>query len=107
SVVIAHEDPLRIKWLIHPCIVLKRAAAVRRSRQCDDLLAILGVASTVVKDHVRRAVNGIDGHPLKELVRAVVRRIIVDANGGTPCFTLIGRRSEEHTSELQSRENLV
>src|SRR5207249_6563611 len=29
SVVIAHEDSLRVKWLIHPRIVLKRAAAVR------------------------------------------------------------------------------
>src|SRR5204862_7019711 len=72
-----------------------RPAAVRRSRQCDDLLAILRVAAAVIEDHVRRAIGGIDGHPLKELVRAVVRGIVVDAHSGTPCFTVVsGGRAE-------------
>ena len=95
SVVIAHEDSLRVKRLVHPGKVLIGTPTVTGSGQSDRLLPVLRVASTVVEDDVHRTISRINSHPLKKLIRAVVRGVIVDANGWTPRFAVIrGPRAE-------------
>src|SRR5207247_166397 len=109
SVVIAHEDSLRVKRLVHPGKVLIGTPTVTGSGQSDRLLPVLRVASTVVEDDVHCTISRINSHPLKKLIRAVVRGVIVDANGWTPRFAVIrGPRAEYvHIAIVRSGENAV
>src|SRR5262249_23189075 len=59
--VITKEDASGLERIIGPSIVRKTPAAIRRTCQYHDLLAILRVASAVIKDHIHRAIRGVYG----------------------------------------------
>src|SRR5215472_10883890 len=59
--VITKEDASGLERIIGPSIVRKIPAAIRRTRQNHDLLAILRVAPAVIKDYIHRAIRGVYG----------------------------------------------
>src|SRR5580700_5153766 len=87
--VIAHKDALCVKRLVGPRVVLKSSATIRRPRECHNLLAIFRIAATIIEEDVRGTVCGIHSQPLKEVIGAVMQRIIVYADCRTPGFAVI------------------
>src|SRR5690606_42159501 len=76
----------------------------RRSSDLTPQVAAL-VAASENEEHPWLAVEYIRGLTLKEFVET--RGPLTGAHAATLGLLVAGARSEEHTSELQSRENLV
>src|SRR5690606_4578085 len=84
----------------HPTVTPAAAAATVRSRYCASSSAatVRGVAPTALRRLARRWSRG-------ARTAASEARVTSEAAASSPAP--MTRRSEEHTSELQSRENLV
>src|SRR5690606_41794641 len=73
------------------------------TRRSSDLFVLLNGASGIAVG----LATEIPSHNLREVAAATVALIRNDKLADDELFELLQGRSEEHTSELQSRENLV
>src|SRR2546426_7028166 len=86
----------RVGGAVRPGVVDPAVAAVAGARQRDQRFAVRRVAAAVVEEAVGRAVRGVNGKPLKELVLAVVKGVAVYAHGRAPSAPVIGRAGHEY-----------
>src|SRR5260221_8151680 len=94
--VVTQEVAIRLKRVRIPDIVLESCSAVCRAGQSHGGLAI--VRAAIVEDQVHRTALRIDGHPLKELVIAVVNGIVVHPDRLTPAPSMVGGRRYKHVN---------
>src|SRR5258707_5755103 len=92
--VVAQEVAFGDKSIRVPGVILEGFAAISGASQGHGGFYI--VRSTVIEDEVYRAALRIDGHPLKELVFAVMDGIGVHTYRRTPRFAVIGGRGNEN-----------
>ena len=89
SGVVAEENAAGFKRIIGPGVVAEAASPVAGTRQNDDLLTVLRIAPTVIKENVDGAVGRISGEPLKKLFRSVMYRVVVYADRRRPVLAAI------------------
>src|SRR5207302_10900110 len=93
---------------LFPYTTLFRSAIERRSANPRaKRSAVLEVARTARKNDLPSALREPPGKLLPRLRRPLLHRVHVATRPGMEHDEGLARRSEEHTSELQSRENLV
>src|SRR5690606_41287560 len=88
------HDALPISVVIRHRATVVFAPEVRVSQPCDGIISGVGI-------------DTIFASTSKEALEIVGSRIVIVVTEGGIGQCIVGIRSEEHTSELQSRENLV
>jgi len=94
--VIAQKCSLAIEGRTGPGVIDEGAAGIGGAGEGEAGLKIGRIGAPIVELHVDIAGDRIEGHPLKELVLAIVDRIVIDSRGLGPLMALIGGRGDKH-----------
>src|SRR5690606_41496620 len=99
---------------LHQCLSLHPRHSTLIPRQMIDTYCARGSYLNVLLSLPSRRSSDLPPPPLRGLSVWQGRRVVLGVSGGIACYKscilarrLVESRSEEHTSELQSRENLV
>src|SRR5579875_3266264 len=94
--IISQKRALAFKWSFCPSKILKCLSTVGRACERECRLSILWIPAPVVKLDVNVTRNRIHREPLKKLIGAIVKGIVVHAHRTRTGAAVIGARCRKH-----------